>query len=280
MSERPTVRTISWAIAVRSTGSSAVSSAMRAASRSCSDVWPFAAASAIRSMSSPSPRRRDSRSSRRCGSFVNPHPLESSHRALDQFGQPGGQLRLVRLGHLAGLLANRHRVRKPQQIAGRELTADNPARPRTLECLLQRRHERLVQLHLRQRGATRLHAHAHLDPSARDHLLHQAANALLLIGERGRNTQLQIQVAMVHRPQRHVNRRKLVLASEGREARHALDHVVFVTCQRSVPPRRAQPSASGGLPAAAARRGARTGCRARATRRACRPRPLVPGPSR
>ena len=152
MSERPTVRTISWAIAVRSTGSSAVSSAMRAASRSCSDVWPFAAASAIRSMSVAEPTASRLEILSQMRPFVNPHPLERRHRALDQFGQPRGQLRLVRLGHLAGLLANRHRVRKPQQIARRQLTADDAARPRTLECLLQRRHERLVQLHLRQRA--------------------------------------------------------------------------------------------------------------------------------
>ena len=95
-----------------------------------------------------------------------------------------------------------------------------PALARLLERRLERRAELLVELDLDAGRLPQLQRDAQLDASARDVLARPAPRTLAFDRrERLRHAQLQIEVAMVHRANRHGDRRALVLARHRRQTR-------------------------------------------------------------
>jgi hypothetical protein len=86
------------------------------------------------------------------------------------------------------------------------------------------RRELLAELDLRRAVLAQLQRHGNLDAAARHLLLHQRAQARLEVGDRRRQPQLQVEEAVIDRPNRDANRAALVVARQRRKAGHALDH--------------------------------------------------------
>ena len=92
---------------------------------------------------------------------------------------------------------------KPQQIARRQRALNDAAAARRLERGRQRHGQRLVELHLDARGVAILHVDRELHPAAADSPLHARADAPFGLGQRLRHAKLQVEMAMVDRPDGH-----------------------------------------------------------------------------
>ena len=156
--------------------------------------------------------------------FARSHGVEIGQGVGDRQRGADGQFLVGGLVGRALALADGQRLRQPQQIARGQRAGDQTALARLIDRRRQRGAERLVELDLDRRRLPELQRDAELDPPARHPLADQRAHLGLDRRQRLRDPHLQVQVAMVQRPDRHRDRRALVLAGHGRKAGHALDH--------------------------------------------------------
>ena len=117
-----------------------------------------------------------------------------------------------------GTLTNRQRLRQPEHVARRQRARHQPPAPRLIERLLERGAERVVELDVDARRLAQLQRQAELDAPARHDLRDQRAHVAFDRGERLRNPQLQIEMAMVDRANRDADRGAIVVAVDGRKA--------------------------------------------------------------
>jgi hypothetical protein len=203
MSDRAAIFTISWATAVWSACSSTRSSRIRSVGDDRAALIEIPA---------------------QMIALARPHRVKIRQRVGDRGGCAGGKLLLDRLIGVALPLADGQRLRQPQKIAGSQGPGDQAAVSRLVDRRGQRVAERLVELHFDRGGLPELQRNAQLDAPARDAPADERSNLGLDGGERLRDSQLQVQVAMVQRPDRHRHCGVLVLAGDRRKAGHALDH--------------------------------------------------------
>ena len=88
--------------------------------------------------------------------------------------RPRGQLGLRRLVGVGLPLANRQRLRQPQQVAGGQRAGHQPLGARLIDRRLERPAELLVELHVDARQLPDLERQAQLDATARDALADEA----------------------------------------------------------------------------------------------------------
>ena len=156
--------------------------------------------------------------------FAAAHRVEIRQRSIDRLVRQrhDGILRGRVVGRLA--IANRDRLRQPQQIARRQRARHQAARPRALERRLERAAELVVELHLDAGICRSCSGQTELDPAARDTLRDQCPHVGLDRAERLRNPQLQIEIAVIERTDGHRDGGALVLARHAREPGHRFDH--------------------------------------------------------
>jgi len=129
--------------------------------------------------------------------LATPHRIEIGERFFDRRFDAGGELRLGLRVDVAGPLAYGDRLREPQQIARGQRPGHQPLLPRLIERGAEGGDEVEIELHGGRSRRAQLHRNAELDAAAREPFLEHRADPRLQIAERLRQSQLQVEEAMI-----------------------------------------------------------------------------------
>ena len=156
--------------------------------------------------------------------FAHAHPVQLDECLIDRLARAGCKFRLRDLIGVGLALTNGERLRKPQEIAGRQRADHEALSARAIDRRFKRTAELLIEFHLNARHLPHLQGEPKLDAAPRHTLADQASHVALDRRQRLRNAQLQIEISMIERSNGHGDRRTLVLMRDRCEACHGLNH--------------------------------------------------------
>ena len=154
--------------------------------------------------------------------FGRPHDIERRERFIGH-----ARHRVRRRSDQLGVavpcpIADRQRLRKAQQIAGRQGARHEPPGPGELNRRADGIGKCLVEVGFDAAVLLNLQGHADLHSSARDVTLNERANSRFQISEARRQPELEVEEAVVQRSNRQADRGRFVFAGHRGKSGHAL----------------------------------------------------------